>query len=62
MKWNTSFIVVLLSMLVLSCVTHASDYKCVLGNQGDKSFTQVKEDKSAMNNAIKIYLDKIPLS
>jgi len=60
MKWNTCSIVVLLSVLVLSSVSHASDNKSVLVTQNDKNITTVKDQKNALNDAVNIYLEKNP--
>ena len=60
MQWTTRSVVLLLSMLVLSCISHASDQKSVFGSQGEKNHFGVNEAKIEMNDAIKIYFEKNP--
>ena len=60
MMWKPSFVVALLSLLVFSSIPHASEQENVFDTQGEKKFSQVKEENKAMNEAIKIYLDKNP--
>ena len=60
MQWATRSIVVLMSVLVLSCVTHANDQKSVLSTQRENDHSQVNEGPKALNEAIKIYLEKNP--
>ena len=58
MQWATRSIVLFMSMLVLSCITHASDQKSVYGSDGEKNHFGLNEDKIEMNDAIKLYLTK----
>ena len=60
MQWTTRSVVLLLSMLVLSCISHASDQKSVFGSQGEKNHFGLNEEKIELNVAIKIYLEKNP--
>lgn len=60
MQWTTRSVVLLLSILVLSCISQASDQKSVFGFQGEKNNFGLNEEKIELNVAIKIYLEKNP--
>jgi len=59
MQWTTRSIVLLL-ILVLSCISHASDRTSVFGPHGEKNLFGINDDKIEMNDAIKMYLQKNP--
>jgi len=60
MLWATRSMVLFLSMLVLSCISHASDQKSVFSSQEVKDRIGAIEEKIEMNDAIKLYLVKNP--
>ena len=60
MKWKIRSIGSFLFLVLFSCVSHASGQKNESVTSGVRYLSQTSEEKNAMNEAIRFYLEKNP--
>lgn len=60
MKWKIRSIGSLLLLVLFTCVSHASGQKSESVTSGARYLSQTSEEKNAMNEAIRFYLEKNP--